>query len=113
MILEIFSIVVVCLLVLLFFWLYYRLLVAVVKEIHPDMNYILWDLSEWNESLIQFELWKTINKQQNEEDQKLINHSAGLLNSTQQEQYDAYRKRGGTDSESAWLQKSDLDELFP
>lgn len=77
-----------------------------IRKQLEDMN----DLNEW---WTQRELWEQRNLKQTEEDLKLINHTSGLLNSIQQEQYDEYRKRGGTDSETTWLQKSEIHELFP
>ena len=77
------------------------------------MNLMLWNLSELNEGLIQFELWKSLKKDQIEADQKLSKVSQELLNSTQREAYEKYLKRGGTDSKEVWLQKSELNELFP
>lgn len=113
MILEILLIVIATLLLGLLFWFYYYLLAAVLKETHPDMDLALWQLSEWNEGLTQCMLWKALNSDQNIADQKLSEYSPELPNMTQQAQYEAYKKRGGTDSYPTFLQMSELDELFP
>lgn len=113
MILEILLIVIACLLALLLYWFYCSLLVAVLQKAHPEMDLTLWQLSELNEGLTQFELWKALHSDQNIADQKLSEYSPELPNMTQQAQYEAYKKRGGTDSYPTFLQMSELDELFP
>lgn len=113
MILEILLIVIACLLALLLYWFYYSLLVAVLQKAHPEMDLTLWQLSELNEGLTQFELWKALHSDQNIADQKLSEFTREQPNTTPQAQYEAYKKRGGTDSYPTFLQMSELDELFP
>lgn len=61
----------------------------------------------------QLEEWKLLNKKQMERDLMMSRSSPGQLTTTQQAQFDEYRKRGGTDNEETWLQKSEMYELFP
>ena len=75
MILEILLIVIACLLALLLYWFYCSLLVAVLQKAHPEMDLTLWQLSELNEGLTQFELWKALHSDQNIADQKLSEYS--------------------------------------
>lgn len=113
MILKILLIVIAGLLLCLLFWLYYYLLAAVLQKTHPEMDLTLWQLSEWNEGLTQLALWKALQNDQNIADKKLSEYTPEQQNTTQQAQYKAYLKRGGTDSYPTWQQMSELDELFP
>lgn len=113
MILEILLIAFISLLGLFFLCVYFLLLAAVLKKTHPDMNLMLWDLSELNEGLIQFELWKSLKKDQNEADQKLNDNIQEQRNTTLKEQYSEYLKRGGTDDIPIWIMKNEMHELFP
>jgi hypothetical protein len=93
--------------------LLYFLVGAALKKMSSEERQLIEFMSEMNKSKMLLDLKLEELKRQNEADLKLINPTSELLNSTQREQYEAYLKRGGTDNEATWLQKSELHELFP
>lgn len=100
-------------LLLLLFFVVLLLTVVEQRKASKELKKQLQELSELNEVWTQHELLQLKNIDLNEADLKLSNPTSELLSSTQQEAYERYLKRGGTDSYPTWIQKSDMHELFP
>lgn len=100
-------------LLLLFAAAFLLLLVADRLETLRQISILEEQLKRWRVLEIQLEEWKLLNKKQMDRDLMMSRSSPGLLTTTQQAQFDEYRKRGGKDNEETWLQKSEMYELYP
>lgn len=89
------------------------LLVVEQRSISKGMEQFSRELHALNEVQIRFELLKSEMSDQTDLYLSLSGNTPGLLNSTRQEQYDEYRKRGGTDDIPIWIMKNEMHELFP
>lgn len=99
------------LLVLLLLVLYFS--VADQRRISKKLEQLNMQLHALNEAQIRFELLKSEMNDQADLYLSLSGSTPGLLNSTQQEAYDAFLKNGGIDDIQTWLMKSEMSELFP
>ncbi len=96
-----------------FFLLVLSLSVVERRKISKEMKQLKQDLSALNGVQIRFELLKSEINDQTDLYLSLSRSTPGLLNSTQQAAYEAYRKNGGIDDIPTWLMKSEMNELFP
>ncbi len=95
------------------FLLVLALSVAERRKISKEMRQFNLELHALNEAQIRLELWKSEVKDQTDLYLSLSGNTPGLLNSTQLEEYESYRKRGGTDDIPTWIMKSEMHELYP
>ncbi|NCB25922.1 MAG: hypothetical protein EOM62_10690 [Bacteroidia bacterium] len=87
--------------------------VAERRRTSKELKQFNQELHALNEAQTRFELLKSEMSDQTDLYLSLSGNTPGLLNSTRQEQYDEYRKRGGTDDIPIWIMKNEMHELFP